>query len=59
MGQKGVLGRYPIHFHVIGRADMNQVYVKHCSIHQSFQRCVAIHDSQNILVVKNFEFFLK
>ena len=54
-GQKGVLGRYPIHFHQTGNeiSSESSHYVKGCSIHNSFQRGVVIHDSDNILVENN------
>jgi hypothetical protein len=52
MGQMGTLGRYPIHYHWsgdrIGQSD--DFYVQHSSVHHNFQRCIAIHNSNGILL---------
>eukprot|EP01091_Cochliopodium_minus_P013326 TRINITY_DN426_c0_g1_i1.p1 TRINITY_DN426_c0_g1~~TRINITY_DN426_c0_g1_i1.p1 ORF type:complete len:1254 (-),score=327.70 TRINITY_DN426_c0_g1_i1:86-3814(-) len=53
MGQRGVVGRYPIHFHQMGQTDGVSVFAKYNSIHDNFQRCLVIHDSNNITVDSN------
>ncbi|MCP4306715.1 MAG: transmembrane domain-containing protein [bacterium] len=51
MGQAGLMGRYPVHFHMAG--DMTGSYVRSSSIHDSFQRCVTVHGTHNALVQDN------
>jgi len=52
MGQTNVLGRYPMHFHMLGN-DCSGCYLKDSSIHHSFYRCVSIHGTNNITVTEN------
>lgn len=40
-GQAFKLGRYPIHFHMIG--NVAKSYIKNNSIHQTYNRAVTIH----------------
>jgi len=56
MGQTGVIGRYPVHFHLMNDKVGQDNYVKHCSIHDNFQRCLVVHDTNGILVQNNFAF---
>ncbi len=51
MGQEGILGRYPFHWHLAG--DVRGQYIKNSSIHRSFNRCVTVHGSHNALVQDN------
>jgi hypothetical protein len=51
VGQLGVLGRYPVHFHINGAAPGS--YVQNSSIHRSFQRCVTIHGTHEVEVRDN------
>jgi hypothetical protein len=51
MGQAFKLGRYAIHFHMIG--NVHNSYVKGNSVHQSFNRAVTIHGSNFLRVEKN------
>jgi cell surface hyaluronidase len=51
VGQLGVLGRYPVHFHINGAAP--ESYVENSSIHRSFQRCVTIHGTHELEVRGN------
>lgn len=51
MGQAGVMARYPFHWHLVG--DGRGQYIKNSSIHDSFQRCVTIHGTNNTLVENN------
>ncbi len=39
MGRKGILRRYPIHFHMLSDAGANS-YLKNSSVHETFNRCV-------------------
>ncbi|CAK8674402.1 unnamed protein product [Clavelina lepadiformis] len=50
-GQAFRLGRYPIHFHLMG--NVSGMYVKRCSIHNTFNRAVTIHGTHNLLVDSN------
>lgn len=52
MGQTNVLGRYPMHFHVLGN-DCPGCYFRYSSVHQSFYRCISIHGTNNISVTEN------
>lgn len=51
MGQRGELGRYPIHFHVTEHNPHS--YVKGNSIHDTYQRCVTVHGTHELLVQGN------
>jgi len=53
-GQQGILGRYPIHFHMSG--SVTGSIVRKNVIRESNQRCVVIHGSHNILVEDNVSF---
>uniref|UniRef100_A0A8D0AIF4 PKHD1 like 1 n=1 Tax=Sander lucioperca TaxID=283035 RepID=A0A8D0AIF4_SANLU len=51
-GQAFMLGRYPIHWHLMG--DINyKSYVRGCAIHQTFNRAVSIHNTHRLLVEHN------
>ncbi|XP_076471152.1 cell surface hyaluronidase CEMIP2-like [Babylonia areolata] len=41
-GQQAVMGRYPLHFHMMGDAGRGQ-WFRNNSIHSSFQRCITVH----------------
>ncbi len=51
MGQAGQLARYPIHFHLLG--DRPDAYVRNSSIHHSFNRCMTVHGTNNVLIEQN------
>ncbi len=53
MGQKSLLGRYPMHWHMVAQDGAGQ-YLKDSSIHQSFNRAVVIHGTESVLVENNF-----
>ncbi len=55
MGQKQKTGRYPIHWHMMGN-NATGSYLKNSSIHTSFNRCVTLHGSNNILIQNNAAF---
>ena len=50
VGQSYRLGRYPIHFHMIG--DSPSSYVSECAVHESFNRAVNIHATNYVTVEK-------
>uniref|UniRef100_A0A667Y4H2 hyaluronoglucosaminidase n=1 Tax=Myripristis murdjan TaxID=586833 RepID=A0A667Y4H2_9TELE len=55
MGQQGVKGRYPLHFHLCGDVDQKggywePTYVDGLSIHHSFSRCLTVHATNGLLV---------
>lgn len=50
MGQAGRLGRYPIHFHRVGRANGQTTFVEGGSIHDTFQRSITVHDTQALSI---------
>jgi hypothetical protein len=58
MAQKGVMGRYPMHFHLMGNSSMEGIaYLRDSSIHHNFQRCVTIHDTKGVLVQNNVAYW--
>ena len=60
VGQTNVLGRYPVHFHLMGdvsaadgTSSLPRAYVRFSSIHRSFYRCVSVHGTSHALVSEN------
>ena len=51
MGQTARLRRYPVHFHMEGSAKGS--FVKNSAIHHSFNRCITIHGTDEVLVADN------
>jgi hypothetical protein len=51
LGQRGVNGRYPVHFHMLG--DASGSYLRASSVHSSNQRCVTLHGSSNVELTRN------
>jgi cell migration-inducing and hyaluronan-binding protein len=51
MGQRGQLGRYPMHWHMAG--DVTGQYFRGNSVWKTFSRCVTIHGSDNAVVSGN------
>ncbi len=51
LGQAGIMGRYPFHWHIAG--DVSGQYIKNSSIHHSYQRCITIHRTHKALVRNN------
>ncbi|XP_066530272.1 fibrocystin-L-like [Hoplias malabaricus] len=51
-GQAFRLGRYPIHWHLMGDVKF-QSYVRGCAIHQTYNRAVTIHNTHRLLVEHN------
>jgi cell migration-inducing and hyaluronan-binding protein len=54
MGQHLTLARYPIHFHVIGEGRGQ--YIRNAAIHDTFNRCVTVHGTNNLQVENNVTF---
>jgi parallel beta-helix repeat protein len=55
MGQLNNLGRYPLHFHLMGNACSN-CYVRNATIRDSIQRGIVLHDTSNLTVAGNVVF---
>ena len=53
-GQGLKLGKYPIHFHMVGNVSMS--YVKNCSVAKSFNRGITVHGVDHLLVEHNVVF---
>jgi hypothetical protein len=51
MGQKGLLGRYPFHWHLVGNGAGQ--FVSNSSIWESYNRCFTIHGTDNVRVQDN------
>jgi hypothetical protein len=51
MGQTNVMGRYPMHFHMLN--DCPTCYLKDSSVHRSFYRCISIHGTNSTTVSEN------
>ncbi|MCX6181744.1 MAG: Ig-like domain-containing protein, partial [Bacteroidetes bacterium] len=57
MGQAGLMGRYPFHWHMAG--DVSGQYIKNSAVHHSYQRAVTVHASQNATVESNVCYDIK
>jgi len=56
VGQTNVLGRYPLHFHLMGditASNYANAYARDCAVHESYFRCFAIHGTQGVLLTQN------
>src|SRR4026209_2836184 len=51
MGQNLTLARYPIHWHLIG--DAKRQYIRSAAIHDTFNRCVTVHGTNNLQIENN------
>jgi len=51
MGQNLQLARYPIHWHLVGDADGQ--YVQNSSFHDTYNRCVTVHGTNDVRVENN------
>ena len=51
MGQHLTLARYPIHWHLNG--DVRGQYIRNSTIHDTFNRCVTVHGTDNLRVENN------
>ncbi|XP_046566225.1 cell surface hyaluronidase-like, partial [Haliotis rubra] len=58
MGQQSEKGFYPIHFHMTHDVDSvgnysNPAWVRHCSVHHTYSRCVTVHGTHGATVQDN------
>src|SRR5262249_51704205 len=51
MGQHMHLARYPIHWHLNG--DATGQYIENSAIHDTYNRCVTVHGTNNLRVENN------
>jgi cell migration-inducing and hyaluronan-binding protein len=51
MGQNMHLARYPIHWHLLGEGQGQ--YIENSSIHDSYNRCVTVHGTNDVRVENN------
>jgi hypothetical protein len=52
MGQNLELARYPIHWHLVGDDGKGQ-YIRNAAIHDTYNRCVTVHGTNNLQVENN------
>jgi hypothetical protein len=55
-GQAASMGRYPIHFHMIGRVTKS--YVKGNAIHHSYNRAITMHGIHYLRVIENVAYHI-
>ncbi len=55
MGQRGLLGRYPMHWHNVNDGGANS-WMRNCSTHHSFNRGTTIHKTNGVTVSDNVVF---
>ncbi|MEO7319729.1 MAG: G8 domain-containing protein, partial [Chthoniobacteraceae bacterium] len=53
MGQKSLLGRYPMHWHMVAEGGVGQ-YFRDSVVRHSFNRAITIHGTESTLVENNF-----
>jgi len=53
MGQYGIVGRYPIHWHMAHSVEDKDTYAMENSIHDVFQRCITVHGTHGARVENN------
>lgn len=54
MGQRNILGRYPVHFHLVGGPPGSWTgLVQHCSVHHTAQRGYVVHETHNLHLLDN------
>jgi cell migration-inducing and hyaluronan-binding protein len=54
MGQNLTLARYPIHWHLVGEGQGQ--YIRNAAIHDTYNRCVTVHGTNNLQVENNVTF---
>jgi cell migration-inducing and hyaluronan-binding protein len=54
MGQHLTLARYPMHFHILGDGD--GMYIKNSAIHDTYNRCVTVHGTNDLRIENNVTF---
>ncbi|MEO9652249.1 MAG: G8 domain-containing protein [Roseobacter sp.] len=55
MGQEGILGKYPVHWHLLGDTGAGQ-YIANSSIHHSFNKGLTVHGTSHTVVSDNVVF---
>ncbi|MBV7534707.1 G8 domain-containing protein [Duganella sp. sic0402] len=50
---QGVVGRYPVHLHHLGKAPANAVLVQDVSVHHSYNKCFVLHHTGNTDLFNN------
>ncbi|XP_064089363.1 fibrocystin-L-like [Macrobrachium nipponense] len=50
-GQAFNLGRYPLHFHLVG--NVNTSYIRGCAVHRTYNRAVTIHAADYLTIERN------
>ncbi len=55
MGQEGILGKYPLHWHLLGETGAGQ-YIANSSIHHSFNKGLTVHGTSHTVVSDNVVF---
>ncbi|XP_050685917.1 fibrocystin-L-like isoform X2 [Eriocheir sinensis] len=50
-GQAFQLGRYPLHFHMVG--DVSTSYIRGCAVHRTYNRAITIHAANYLTVERN------
>ncbi|CAI5484157.1 unnamed protein product [Closterium sp. Yama58-4] len=58
LGNQGVLGKYPLHFHVCGQKGANHVVRKNAIVFTK-QRCMVIHATGNMTIEENVSYETK
>ena len=53
MGQKSIIGRYPMHWHMVAEDGVGQ-YFRDNVVRHSFNRAITIHGTESTLVENNF-----
>lgn len=56
MGQKGSIGRYPFHYHIMGDQIGRGHHVRESSFHDGYQRCLTVHGTSGVFVQNNVGF---
>jgi len=51
MGQRGILARYPFHWHMVGNARGQ--YVRNSSIHHAYNRFITVHGTHHVKLIGN------
>lgn len=54
MGQQGVLGRYPLHFHMSENVEGS--YIAKNTVRDSHQRCYVLHGTHNVTLYENIAY---
>ncbi len=52
LGQGGVMGRYPVHFHLVRHVPQD-TFLRDSSINESMTRWVVLHGAQNVYLERN------